>query len=102
MTTKFLAIATLVLAFSINSADAQTVRRAKNQHARIKQGVNNGTLTPAEAANVRNDQKEIRQEVRAAKADGTVTPDEKKDIRKDQRQASRKIARKKNNNRVRG
>lgn len=48
-----------------------------------------------------NDQKEIRQDVKEARADGTVTKDERKDIKQDQRQASRKIYRKKHNNRDR-
>ena len=47
------------------------------------------------------DQKNIRREVRSAKADGNVTRAERKDIRRDQRQAKRKIHRKKHNDRDR-
>lgn len=96
----FLALAVSVI--GLGSADAQIRGKAKNQRARINQGVRSGELTRAEAANLRNDQREIRQDVRAAKADdGVITRDERKDIRQDQRQASRKIYRKKNNARDR-
>lgn len=91
----------ILMALVINNADAQTVRRARNQHQRIKQGVRSGELTRAEAVNLRTDQKEIRQDVKEAKADGVVTPEERKEVRQDQRQASRKIFRKKHNNRDR-
>ncbi len=87
----------IILALAISHADAQTVRRQVNQHRRIKQGVQSGELTRAEAVNLRNGQREIRQEKREAKADGVVTPGEKQEIRQDQRQESRKIFRKKNN-----
>jgi len=99
MKSKFI-LATLVAFLSIAtiSADAQTT--AKRQHHRIKQGVKSGELTKAEAKNLRQDQKEIRQEKKAAKADGVVTPAERKDIRQDKRKESREIFRKKHNQRV--
>ncbi len=100
MTIK-IAIATFVLALGITSANAQTHTVAHRQHQRIRQGVKSGELTKTEATNLRNDQKEIRQEKQAAKADGVVTKDEAKDIRKDQKQESRKIFRKKHNERER-
>jgi uncharacterized membrane protein YebE (DUF533 family) len=93
--------ATIILGAFLNSADAQIKPRAKNQHHRIKQGVKSGELTKAETVNLAKDQKDIRQEVRAARADGQVTGAERKDIRQDQRQASRKIYRKKHNKRDR-
>jgi uncharacterized membrane protein YebE (DUF533 family) len=101
MKIKFLAVATFLMAFAIGNTNAQTVRNGKTQHQRIKQGVKSGELTKAEALNLRNGQKEIRQEAVAAKADGVVTKDERKDIRQDRRQESRKIALKKHNGRVR-
>jgi hypothetical protein len=101
MKAKFLALLTLVIAISVTNADAQARVRARHQHQRIKQGVRSGEITKAEAVNLRNGQKEIRQDVRAAKADGVVTPGEKKEIRQDQRQQSRKIFRKKHNGRDR-
>lgn len=101
MKLKFLLASVILAAFTISNADAQTVKRAKNQHQRIRQGVKSGELTRAEAANVRNDQREIRQDVKEAKADGVVTAEEKKEIKQEQRQASRKIYRKKHNARTR-
>lgn len=101
MKAKILAAIAIVMAFSISSADAQVVKRAKVQHQRIRQGVRSGELTKAEAINLRNGQKEIRQDVKEAKADGTISKDERKDIRQDQNQESRKIFRKKHNRRDR-
>jgi hypothetical protein len=101
MKMKLLLATAAIFSFTICTADAQIVKRAKNQHQRIKQGVQSGELTKAEAANLRTDQKEIRQEVKDAKADGVITKDERKDVRQNQRQESRKIFRKKHNERVR-
>lgn len=99
MKTKIL-FSAIILALTISNADAQTGRQIK-QHKRIKQGVQSGELTKAEAVNLRNGQKEIREEKREARADGVVTAEEKKEIRQDQRQESRKIFRKKHNRRDR-
>ncbi len=88
----------ILMALVISNANAQSVRRARVQHQRIKEGVRSGELTRTEAVNLRTDQKEIRQE---ARADGVVTPAERKEVRQDQRQESRKIFRKKHNNRER-
>lgn len=102
MNTKIIFLALALLTFSATEVSAQIRGKAQNQRARIRQGVRSGELTRAEAANVRNDQREIRQDIRTAKTnDGVITPDERRDIRQDQRQASRKIYRKKHNNRDR-
>jgi hypothetical protein len=78
MKLKLLTAAIVALAFSINVADAQTVRgKAQNQRQRVKQGVKSGELTKAETRNLVKDQKEVRQDVKAAKADGVVTKDER-------------------------
>jgi hypothetical protein len=69
--------------------------RQKNQKARIKEGVKSGELTKHEAKKLRKEEKEIREEKKAAKADGTVTKEERKEIRKDERKASRDIAKQK-------
>ncbi len=76
MKTKIL-FSAIILALTISNADAQTGRQIK-QHKRIKQGVQSGELTKAEAVNLRNGQKEIREEKREARADGVVTAEEKK------------------------
>jgi uncharacterized membrane protein YebE (DUF533 family) len=100
MKTTFLAAA-IVFGAIFNHADAQVKQHAKNEHHRIKQGVKSGELTKKETRNLAHGQKEIHQDVKAAKADGVVTRDERKDIKQDQRQQSRKIYRKKHNNRDR-
>lgn len=99
MKTKFL-LSALIMALAIGHADAQTGKQIR-QHKRIKQGVKSGEITRAEAVNLRNGQREIRQEKREARADGVVTPAEKQEIRQDQRKESRKIFRKKHNARTR-
>ena len=99
MKTKIL-FSAIIMALAISNADAQAVRQVR-QHKRIKQGVKSGEITRAEAVNLRNGQKEIREDKREAKADGVVTPVEKKEIRQDQRKESRKIFRKKHNRRDR-
>lgn len=100
MKTKIL-FSAIIMALAIGNADAQTAARQVKQHKRIKQGVKSGEITRAEAINLRNGQKEIREDKREAKADGVVTPAEKQEIRQEQRKESRKIFRKKNNNRDR-
>lgn len=90
----------LLIALACTQADAQAIRQ-HNQRVRIRQGVQSGELTRAEAANLRHGQREIRQEKREARADGVLTPEERREIRQDQRQESRKIWRKKSNNRDR-
>ncbi len=98
---KFLSIAAILFGMSINSADAQVKHRAQNQKHRIKQGVKSGELTKKETKNIIADEKEIRQDVKLAKADGNVTAAEKKIILREQRKASREIYRKKHNSRDR-
>ena len=99
MKSIFLSIV-MLFAIGISNSDAQAVKREIRQHKRIKQGVQTGELTPAEAANLHKDEKKIHQEVKDAKADGVVTPSERREIRKDQNKESRKIYRKKHNARV--
>jgi hypothetical protein len=91
--------AALVLGAFFTNASAQTIKeKGKTQRQRITQGVKSSELTKKETKNLAKGQKEIRNDVKEAKADGTVTGAERKDIRQDQRQASRKIYRKKHNN----
>ncbi len=78
MKVKVLA-AVLVLGAFFTSASAQTIKeKGKNQRHRIAQGVKSGELTKKETKNLAKDQREIRQDVKQAKADGIVTAAEKK------------------------
>jgi hypothetical protein len=101
MKKKIILMTALVMVMAIGSVTAQVRQREKNQHARIVQGVKSGELTKAETKNLARKEKDVRQDVREAKADGVVTPAERKDIRQDQRKASRAIYRKKHNERER-
>ena len=65
--------------------------REKEQRARIKEGVKDGTVTRREAKQLREEQKDVRQDVRAAKSDGKVTAGEKAHITREQNKASRDI-----------
>lgn len=101
MKNKFLLIAAFLFA-ATTVVTAQTIRgTAKNQTKRIVQGVKSGELTKKEAHNLVHDQREIRNDVKQAKADGTVTKAERKTIKKEQKRANREISRKKNNERDR-
>lgn len=94
--------AAIVLGAFFSTANAQTIKqKGKHERHRIAKGVKSGELTKKETKNLAEGQKEIHQEVKAAKADGVVTKEERKDIKQDQRQESRKIYRKKHNNRDR-
>jgi uncharacterized membrane protein YebE (DUF533 family) len=102
MKTKLLVTAIILGAFFSTASAQQTIKqKGRHERHRIAQGVKSGELTKAETKNLVNGQKEIHQDVKAAKADGVVTKEERKDIKKDQRQESRKIYRKKHNNRDR-
>jgi methylthioribose-1-phosphate isomerase len=92
----------IIMAVTISNASAQIKPRATNQHHRIKQGLRSGELTRAEAKNLREGQKDIRQDIKEAKTDdGIITKEERKEIKQEQRQESRKIFRKKHNKRDR-
>ena len=73
------------------------VARLGRQDARIDHGVRSGALTAAEARELRQDQREIRQAVHAARADGHIDAGERLAIRGMQDSASREIAALKHN-----
>jgi hypothetical protein len=70
--------------------------RQQNQKDRIRAGVKDGSVTRAEAARLKQDQREIRQNARRAKSDGTVTGKEAARITRQQNKASRDILKQKN------
>ena len=61
------------------------------QHDRIAQGVRSGQLTKEEAGKLHQEEKGIRQEERAYRADGKLTTAERKDLHQDLNQASKDI-----------
>ncbi len=66
-------------------------KRMALQKKRIKQGVKSGELTKDEAKELKQDHKNLRQEIKDAKSDGVVTKDERKQIQKDENTESKKI-----------
>lgn len=92
-----------IFAFTFTSTAQTTkkevVKKQVKQKARIQQGVQSGELTTREANQLKQQQRDINQTKRAAKADGKVTAKEKAVIKSKQNQASANIARKKHNKR---
>jgi hypothetical protein len=84
-------------------ADAQSIRgKARNEHDRIAQGINDGSLTRSETRRLVREQRHIHNHIRRAKAnDGHIGPVERKHIRSEERRASRHIYRAKHNGRYR-
>jgi hypothetical protein len=75
--------------------------RQHHQHKRIKQGVRSGELTRHETKSLVQEQKQIRAEERAYKADGDLTFAERKDLHKDLNEARRNIYQEKHDEDVR-
>ncbi len=88
--------ACILMLLALTHADAQTTQRN-----RVKHGVRSGELTRHETKAIAHQKKEMRQDVKAAKADGVVTTAEKKEIRQDNKQLNKSIYRKKHNRRDR-
>ena len=74
-------------------------RREARQHARIRDGVRSGELTPREAARLRAGQVHVHRVERRAKSDGVVTLRERARMERAQNRQSRHIARLKHNRR---
>jgi hypothetical protein len=65
--------------------------RQYNQQGRIAQGIRSGELTRDEAAELRQEQRAVRQEERLYKSDGVLTKAERKDLHQDLNAASGNI-----------
>ena len=66
--------------------------RKENEKARIKAGVNDGSLTKAEAAKLKAEQAKVNKDIREARKDGDVTVKERAKIAKEQSKLSKDIA----------
>jgi len=91
----------MIMIIAATNANAQSCTK-RTDKSKIKQGVRSGELTRKEATSLVNQQKDIRQDMRTAKADGIITNAEEHNIKSQKRQADRNIYRKKNNDRDRG
>jgi hypothetical protein len=89
---KLIFLASLVGALMVGDfANAQgryNNNRQYNQHGRIQQGVRHGSITRAEAMQLRRQQAKIAQMKRMAMADGFVSARERMMIRRAEQQAS--------------
>ena len=83
------------------SADTLAERQA-SQRARLRQGVQNGSLTQGEAARLRANQRQLHRRVVRNRVDGGgLTPAERARLQANANRNSRQIARLKRNGRTR-
>jgi len=102
MKTKLILLFSVVVAFSITSASAQSYHDAKTQQERIKKGYKSGKLTPSEARQLAYQQQHIRKSMHRAKCnDGRISRNERARIIRQQQMASRNIYSYNHNNRSR-
>lgn len=101
MKTNFFAALAFLFFVGLTNVNAQTAKTPRHERQRIKQGVKSGELTRAETKTLVNQQRDIHQDRKEARADGVVTPLERRHIKKDERKANRSIYRKKHNKRDR-
>src|SRR5579883_3685712 len=66
-----------------NTRTPRINKRQRNQQRRIAEGIENGSLTPREAARLERQEAAIQAEKRADKADGVVTKQERRQLEKD-------------------
>jgi len=76
-------------------------QRKENEKARIKAGVQDGSLTKAEAAKLKAEQAKTNKDIREAREDGKVTPKERAKIKKEQNKLSKDIAKQRNDKQTR-
>lgn len=94
--TTFAALLVLAPGFALaGDRDPGVNHRQHNQQARIKEGVKSGELTRREVRRLEAEQRAIRREERAYKADGQLTARERADLHRDLNAASRDIYRQK-------
>lgn len=80
-------------------AENRVQQRKENQQARIGQGVQSGSLTAGETANLEHKESNLNKEVRADRAanGGTLTNKEKVQVNRQQNRLSRQIYKDKHN-----
>ena len=71
--------------------------RQRNQQKRIGEGVENGSLTPAEAARLEKQEAAIHNEVKSERKanGGKLTPEERRQVNRQQHRESKRIYRQK-------
>jgi hypothetical protein len=86
-----MALIALPLAAAAGTRDPGVNQRQHNQQHRIQQGVKSGELTRGEAHRLAAEQRHIRREEARYKSDGTLTPAERADLHRDLNRSSRHI-----------
>jgi hypothetical protein len=101
---RTLAIVALFAAVTIptfaQTATPRVDRRERRQQKRIGKGIENGSLTPREGAQLERREEKIQRDEARAKSDGVVTPAERGKLNRELNRDSRAIRRKKHNARV--
>jgi hypothetical protein len=95
----------LVAALALTSlAEAQTGlvnARKHNETARIREGINSGSLTHSEAHHLIKRERDLNKSIRKAEAKGYLTRRENRRLLRKEARINRAIVRKKTNSRVR-
>jgi hypothetical protein len=78
-------------------AQNQVNQRQRNQQKRIAEGVENGSLTPAETARLERQEAAIHHEVKTERKanGGKLTPQERRQVNRQQNRESKRIYRQK-------
>jgi hypothetical protein len=92
-----LAATTVASAASASTCSPYINQRERDQAWRIHQGVRSGELTHPEARRLWHQEREIRQDERAAKRDGRLTWAERRNLDRELNQESHRIYRLKHN-----
>jgi hypothetical protein len=94
-----LSLAVLILGFAVPAVGAEVDRREARQQERIAEGVENGSLTPRETANLEHREAKIHNEIQRDRAanGGHLTRAQRAKINREQNRTSRAIYRKKHN-----
>lgn len=84
---------------ALNAQEGRIQQRKENQQARIAEGVEKGTLSPKETANLEHKEAGLNKEIRHDRKEngGNLTNKEKAQVNRQQNRLSRQIYRKKHN-----
>jgi hypothetical protein len=92
MKATFILAITALFSISAINASAQNHRNLQGERQRIHQGVKTGELTRGEAARLKSQKADLRNEAIQYKAnDGRIGPRERADLRRDNRRLDRNI-----------
>ena len=95
--TSMMMVALLLGGVSSVLAQNEVNQRQRNQQERIGKGVENGSLTPAEAARLEKQEAAIHHEVKTERKanGGKLTPQERRQVNRQQNRESKRIYRQK-------